>query len=144
MTADDILAAIGDVAALAAAVFAFLALDKANETIKEARAERREAEHDRLVRRIERVAEAVQKIDALADNDLRYSPPTDSWLHGQNGLSYALVGLAGRLPNAARLLTFRGAPDASSAAVLAREEIGRELERLAQQAASGTAGLRKL
>lgn len=125
--------AIGDAAALAAALFAFLALGKANETIKEARADRREAEHDRLVHRVERVAEAVQNITVLARNDLRITPPGDSWLHGQDMLSYALPGLAARLPGTAKLLTFRGAPEAASTAIVAREEIARELQRLAQE-----------
>jgi hypothetical protein len=44
MSADTILVAIGDVAALATALFAFLALGKASETVREAKAARVDAE----------------------------------------------------------------------------------------------------
>jgi len=44
MSSDTILVAIGDVAALAAALFAFLARGKASETVREAKAARVDAE----------------------------------------------------------------------------------------------------
>src|SRR5260370_33500356 len=80
MSPDTILVAIGDVAALAAALFAFLALGKASETVREAKAarvdaeqaardaaaDRREDERDRQPRRAERVGGMVEDLDGNA------------------------------------------------------------------------------
>ena len=72
------LVVIGDMAALAAAVFAFLALRQAREAVREARRERREAEHARLVCRVEWAREMIEQIDRMAEDDQRTRPPADT------------------------------------------------------------------
>jgi hypothetical protein len=143
MSADTVLVAIGDVAALAAALFAFLALGKASETVREAKAarvdaeqaardvaaDRREAERDRQLRRVERVGEIVED---LYGNAGLFG--TDQWAADRNRLGHALVGLTGRLPVCAALLggmpkTYQEATQRVSAS---RDEVHAELERLNQ------------
>ena len=71
------LVVIGDMAALAAAVFAFLALRQAREAVREARRERREAEA-RIVRRVEWGREMIEQIDRTAEDDQRTRSPADT------------------------------------------------------------------
>jgi hypothetical protein len=131
MNTETAFAAIGDIAALTAAVFAFLALGQAREAVREARRERRDAERARLVRRVEWAGEMIEQIDRLAEDDLRSRPPTDSWRRGRILLAQGFVGLADRLPQTAKLLGCSDVHQVRSNAVLAREEVGRELQRLA-------------
>jgi hypothetical protein len=89
---DTILTAIGDAAALAAALFAYLALRKASETIKEANNDRREAEQKRMRDRIEHVGEILEAIASAAQ-----SSPYRLTVYF-NRLGLALTGLRERLP----------------------------------------------
>jgi hypothetical protein len=93
MSADTIVVAVGDAAALAAAAFAFLALGQARAAVGEARRERREAEHARLTRRVEWAGEMIEQIDRLASDDQRVTPPADSWKRGRTLLAQGFVGL---------------------------------------------------
>lgn len=134
-----ILTAIGDVAALAAALCAFLALGKARETIGEARAarkdaeqaakdaaaERREAEREREWRRIEHVGEIVEALAYAAESN-------DRWKIHCNRLSYALLGMEDRFPQTAQLQNCPTADSALSIANLARPEVERELKRFSE------------
>jgi hypothetical protein len=135
MSADTILVAVGDAAALAAAVFAFLALGQAREAVREAHRERREAERARLARRVEWAGEMIEQIDRLAWDDLHVTPPADTWRRGRFLLAQGFVGLAGRLPQTAKLVDSCDVYQVRSNAMLAREEVGRELEQLAKQQA---------
>lgn len=130
-----ILSAIGDVAAGVAAVAAAIGLRYARQTVREARAERWAAEHGRLVRRLEWVGETIEHIDRLAEEDQRIRPPGEAWRRGRNLLAQGFVGLAGQLPQTARLVDCADPYSARSIAMLAREEIGGELERLAWEQA---------
>jgi hypothetical protein len=89
---DTILTAIGDAAALAAALFAYLALRKASETIREANNDRREAEQTRMRDRIEHVGEILEAMASAAQ-----STPYRFTVH-RNRLGLALTGLRERLP----------------------------------------------
>jgi hypothetical protein len=133
MRADTTFAAIGDIAALAAAAFAFLALGQARQAAREAHRERRDAEHARLVRRVEWAGEMIEQIDRLAEDDQRIRPPADSWRRGRILLAQGFVGLADRLPRTAELVGCSDVYQVRSSAVLAREEVGRELQRLARE-----------
>jgi len=133
MSADTVFAAIGEIAALAAAVFAFLALGQARQAVREARRERRDAEHARLVRRVEWAGEMIEQIDRLAEDDQRIRPPADSWRRGRILLAQGFVGLADRLPRTAELVGCSDVYQARSNAEFAREEVGRELQRLARE-----------
>lgn len=62
MSADAILALLGDIASAVAAAAAVVALWYASKTIRDARADRREAELVRLIRRVELVAETVEAL----------------------------------------------------------------------------------
>ena len=116
---DTILTVIGDVGALAAAWFAFLALGKANATIKEAEAarldaeqaakdaaterreaakDRRDAERDRMRRRIEHVGEILEAAASAAKE------PHGRWATHLNRLRQALVGLHELLPECVELV----------------------------------------
>lgn len=132
MTAvDTALSAIGDVAAGAAAVAAVIGLRYARQTVREARAERWAAEHARLVRRLEWVGETIEHIDRLAEEDQRVRPQGETWRRGRNLLAQGFVGLAGVLPQTARLVDCADPYSARSMAMLAREEVAGELARLA-------------
>lgn len=91
------LTALGDVAALAAALFAFLALRRASETIREARDERREAELTRLRDRVEHVGEVLEAMASAASN-----APHRFAVH-RNRLGLSLAGLRERLPKCVAL-----------------------------------------
>jgi len=132
MTAvDTVLSAIGDVAAGVAAVAAVIGLRYARQTVREARAERWAAEHARLVRRLEWVGETIEHIDRLAEEDQRVRPQGETWRRGRNLLAQGFVGLAGVLPQTARLVDCADPYSARSMAMLAREEVAGELARLA-------------
>ena len=88
------LVAIGDMAALAAAVFAFLALRQAREAVREARRERREAEA-RIVRRVEWGREMIEQIDRTAEDDQRTRSPADTRRKGRTFLAQGLIAPAG-------------------------------------------------
>lgn len=134
MTAvDTVLSAIGDVAAGVAAVAAVIALRYARQTVREARAERWAAEHARLTRRLEWVGETIEHIDRLAEEDQRMRPQGETWRRGRNLLAQGFIGLAGVLPQTVRLVDCADPYSARSMAMLAREEVAGELERLARQ-----------
>jgi hypothetical protein len=146
---DTILTAIGDAAALAAALFAFMALGRARETItiakdtlqeavaarqdaeravKDAAAERRKAEREREWRRIEHVGEIVEAVAYAAENN-------DRWKIHCNRLKYALLGLEDRFQQTAQLEKCPTAESALSIAELARTEVERELKRFSGELA---------
>lgn len=102
---DTILTAIGDVAALAAALFAFLALRQASETIKDARKDRREAERNRMRDRVEHVGEILEAMTSAAENTPKRFP-----VH-RNRLGWALAGLHERLPKCEELFNDVETPD---------------------------------
>lgn len=138
MTAmDTALSAIGDVAAAVAAVGAVIGLRYARQTVREARAERCAAEHARLVRRLEWVGETIEHVDRLAEEDQRIRPQGQTWRRGRNLLAQGFVGLAGMLPQTARLVDCADPYSARSMAMLAREEVAAELARLARQHGTG-------
>lgn len=89
---DTIFTAIGDAAALAAALFALLALRKAAETIREAKEGRHEADRNRTRDRIEHVGEILEAM-ASAAKSTRYR-----FAVHRNRLGFALTGLRERLP----------------------------------------------
>jgi len=138
MTAvDTVVSAIGDVAAGVAAVAAVIGLRYARQTVREARAERWAGEHARLVRRLEWVGETIEHIDRLAEEDQRVWPQGEGWQRGRNLLAQGFVGLAGLLPQTARLVDCADPRSARSMAMLAREEIAGELARLAGRHSGG-------
>ena len=148
---DGILAAIGDIGALAAAWFAFLALGRANETIKEAKAarleaeqaakeaaaerresakDRREAEKYRLRRRIEHVGEIVEVAASAAKE------PHGRWATEVNRLRQGLVGLHELLPECTGLANSANTADQVGRYVAgARNEVELQLKQLSQEAA---------
>lgn len=129
------LSMIGDLAAGVAAVAAVGALRYARQTVREARAEPLEAEHARLVRRLEWVGETIEHVDRLAEDDQRIRPPGDSWRRGRHLLAQGFIGLDGRLPQTAELVHCADPYSARSIAIRAREEVGTELLRLAREQA---------
>jgi hypothetical protein len=138
MTAvDTVLSTIGDVAAGVAAVAAVIGLRYARQTVREARAERWAGEQARLVRRLEWVGETIEHIDRLAEEDQRIRPQGETWRRGRNLLAQGFVGLAGLLPQTARLVDCADPYSARSMAMLAREEVAGELARLARRQGSG-------
>jgi hypothetical protein len=138
MTAvDTVVWAIGDLAVGVAAVAAVIGLRYARQTVREARAERWAGEHARLVRRLEWVGETIELIDRLAEEDQRIRPQGENWRRGRNLLAQGIVGLAGLLPQTARLADCADPSSVRSMAMLAREEIAGELARLARQHGSG-------
>jgi hypothetical protein len=138
MTAmDTVLSAIAAVAAGVAAVAAVTGLRYARQTVREARAERWAGEHARLVRRLEWVGETIEHIDRLAEEDLRIRPQGETWRRGRSLLAQGFVGLAGLLPQTARLVDCADPYNARSMAMLAREEVAGELARRARPDGSG-------
>jgi hypothetical protein len=138
MTAvDTVVLAIGDVAAGVAAAAAVIGLRYARQTVREARAERWAGEHARLVRRLEWVGETIEHIDRLAEEDQRVRPQGESWRRGRSLLAQGFVGLAGLLPQTARLVDCADPSSARSMAMLAREEVAGELARLARRHGTG-------
>lgn len=99
------LTAIGDVAALAAALFAFLALRSASETIREAKEERRESELNRTRQRVEHVGEILEAM-ASAASDTPYRFPVH-----RNRLGFALVGIGERLHKSTAVFDNARTPD---------------------------------
>jgi hypothetical protein len=124
-----------------------------------AKAERLEAEEQRLIRRVERVGELVEELfwkaysDRAAEHGRELArasyvidagtvagPPENllaqelearSWMAARNRLSQALVGLRGRLPQCAALLHRAKMPDQAIAhASMARTEVETELKYL--------------
>ncbi len=132
---DTFLMVIGDLAAGVAAIAAVTALRYARQTVLEARAERTAAEQARLTRRVEWVGEAVEHIDRLAEDDLRDRPVGQTWQRGRQLLAQGLVGLDGRLPRTAQLVSCADAYSARSITVVARDEVAAELARLARSQA---------
>ena len=145
------LTVVGDVAAVMAAVFAFLslrlarnALGEAQETTRlaiesredaeaarrEAAVDRREAERDRQRRRLERVGEVVEDVFWIATTDCNYNPPTKRFNEPRNRLRHALVGLQAALPECVKLLSAAGAEQARGAASTARIEVETALAKL--------------
>lgn len=135
---DTTLSAVGDVGALAAAAFAFLALGKANATIKlaesarvaaeqaakDAAADRREAERDRMLRRIEKVGEILEAVAFAAKE-----PGGGRWQTHRNRLRQALVGLHERLPRCMALVNEVKMPAQVDRYIgAARSEVELELE----------------
>ena len=129
---DTVLSAIAAVAAGVAAVAAVTGLRYARQTVREARAERWAGEHARLARRLEWVGETIEQIDRLAEEDLRIRPQGETWRRGRNLLAQGFVGLTGLLPETARLVDCADPYSARSMAMLARDEVGGELARLAR------------
>jgi hypothetical protein len=132
---DALLAMIGDLAAGVAAVAALTGARYARQTVREARAERIEAEHVRLVRRLEWVGETIEHIDRLAEDDQHSRPVGETWRRGSHLLAQGFVGLDGQLPRTAELAHCADPYSARSIARLAREEVGTELQRLAREQA---------
>jgi hypothetical protein len=126
---------IGDLAAGVAAVAALTGARYARQTVREARAERIEAEHVRLVRRLEWVGETIEHIDRLAEDDQHARPVGETWRRGCHLLAQGFVGLDGQLPRTAELTHCADPYRARSIARLAREEVGTELQRLAREQA---------
>src|SRR5437660_3206059 len=102
---DTVLVAIGDVAALAAAIFALLALRQASGTIREARKDRREAERNRMRDRVEHVGEILEAMASAAEDT-----PKRFLVH-RNRLGFALAGLRERLPKCEELFNNVATPD---------------------------------
>jgi hypothetical protein len=126
---DTILTVIGDVAALAAALFAFLALRKASETIREAKKDRFEAEQNRLRDRIEHVGEILEAM-ASAAVSTRYR-----FTVHHNRLGLALAGLREQLPKCMTLFNEVTTPDQFTSYDInpARNEIDDELNSLSSR-----------
>jgi hypothetical protein len=122
---DAFLAMIGDLAAGVAAVAALTGARYARQTVREARAERLEAEHVRLVRRLEWVGETIE----------HSRPVGETWRRGRHLLAQGFVGLDNQLPRTAELTRCADPYSARSVARLAREEVGGELQRLAREQA---------
>lgn len=102
---DTILTATGDAAALAAALFAFLALRQASQTIREARNDRREAERNRMRDRVEHVGEIIEAMASAAESTPKRFP-----VH-RNRLGLALAGLHEQLPKCEGLFNEVRTPD---------------------------------
>jgi hypothetical protein len=132
---DAFLSMIGDLAAGIAAVAALTGARYARQTVREARAERLEAEHVRLVRRLEWVGETIEHIDRLAEDDQHSRPVGETWRRGRHLLAQGFVGLDRQLPRTAELTHCADPYSARSIARLAREEVGSELQRLAREQA---------
>ncbi len=124
---------IGDLAAGVAAVAALTGARYARQTVREARAERLEAERVRLVRRLEWVGETIEHIDRLAEDDQHSRPVGESWRRGRHLLAQGFVGLDNQLPRTAELTHCADPYSARSIARLAREEVDGELQRLARE-----------
>lgn len=133
MAAIDTFQVIGDLAAGVAAVSALTGLFYARQTVREARAERIAAEQGRLARRLEWVGETVEHIDRLADDDLHMRPIGETWRRGCRLLAQGFIGLDAQLPQTAQLVYCVDPYSARSIIVVAREEIGTELARLARE-----------
>jgi hypothetical protein len=149
--ANTILTAVTAFAALVTVWLAYLAFGKARETVDEARAARREAaeaaiqaaadrrgeENDRQRRRLEHVGELVEDLFWAADLARRGGKVApDTWMSQRNRLGHALVGLHDRLPATTSLLDSTTAGQAFGPATQARNEIERELGKLAAVRAS--------
>ncbi len=134
---DAFLSMIGDLAAGVAAVAALTGARYARQTVREARAERLEAERVRLVRRLEWVGETIEHIDRLAEDDQHSRPVGETWRRGRHLLAQGFVGLDGQLPRTAELTHCADPYSARSIARQAREEVGSELQRLAREQARG-------
>jgi hypothetical protein len=132
---DALLGMIGDLAAGVAAVAALTGARYARQTVREARAERLEAEHVRLVRRLEWVGETIEHIDRLAEDDQHSRPVGETWRRGRHLLAQGFVGLDSQLPRTAELAHCADPYSARSIARIAREEVGGELQRLAREQA---------
>lgn len=122
-------AEIGEWAACAAALAAAGGLYFAWRTVRETVAGRREAEQDRRRQRLERVGDRVESIALLTENDLRLTPPGDSWQSGRNDLRRALIGFGGELPCCTALVEAGDAPVADKAVPAARDEVTAALAR---------------
>jgi hypothetical protein len=132
---DAFLSMIGDLAAGVAAVAALAGARYARQTVREARAERLDAEHVRLVRRLEWVGETIEHIDRLAEDDQHSRPAGETWRRGRHLLAQGFVGFESQLPRTAELIRCADPYSARSIARLAREEVGSELHRLAREQA---------
>jgi len=103
----------------------------------EAAADRREEEYDRERRRLERVGEMIEDLFWAADLARRGGKvAADDWMSRRNLLRHALVGLHSRLPEAASILNSATADQAIGPASQARNEVERELDRLARERSS--------
>lgn len=137
---NTILAVISAAAAAIAAVCAVLALRTANDTIKEAKAarldaeqaardaaaERREAVRERERHQIEHVGEIVEAIASAAKNHFE-----DRVVVHRNRLRHALVGLHDRLPECVAIVNeVKSADQVDLYISKARVEVERKLERL--------------
>jgi hypothetical protein len=123
---NTVLTAIGDVAALAAALFAFLALRQASKTIMEARNDRHEAERNRMRDRVEHVGEILEAMTSAAE-----ITPHRFAVH-RNRLGFALAGLRDTLPHCSALFDDATTPGdfKSLDVVAARNEIDHSLASL--------------
>jgi hypothetical protein len=146
--------------ALATVWLAYLALGKARETVNEARearqdaekatldaaaerraaaadrsqaaADRRSEERDRKRRRLERVGELVEDLFWAADLARRGGKvAADTWMSQRNLLGHALVGLQNCLPESVSLVNCTTVGQAFETASRARQEVQRELDKLA-------------
>jgi len=126
---DTILTAIGDAAALAATLFAYLALRQASETIREARKDRREAERNRMRDRVEHVGEIIEAMASAAENTPKRFP-----VH-RNRLGWALAGLRGQLPKCEELFNNVGTSDQFKGYDISvvRDEIDSQLNSLSRE-----------
>ena len=131
----DTWAAVTGIAAVATVIvatiglyFAWKATKAAKDTVEIADKARRADEHDRLVRRLERVGELVEEVHHQA---LVGSP--DYWQKHRNRLRQAVVGLRDQLPLTVQLVDTAITVDQARAdAAGARQEIDTELEKLAK------------
>lgn len=130
MNAGDILTLAGDIAAAAAAVFGYLALGKANDAVKEAKAQTlateeaareaaqvaKDAAEDRRAQNAETEAARQEALEAAkeasadrmaADEDRELERDPRRWWPLRDKLGQAMVGLGGRLPKCAELVNPR-------------------------------------
>lgn len=104
---------------------------------REAAADRREEEYDRERRRLERVGQMVEDLFWAADLARRGGQvAAGNWMSQRNVLRHALVGLHTRLPAATDLLNSATPDQAFGPASQARQEVERELDRLARERVS--------
>ncbi len=101
---------------------------------RQAAADRREAEYDRERRPLERVGQMVQDLFWAADLARRGGQvAAGNWMSQRNVLRHALVGFHSRLPAAAELLNSATPNQAFGPASQARNEVERELDKLARE-----------
>lgn len=106
---------------------------------REAEADRRAEEYDRDRRRLERVGEIVEDLFWATQLAAQGGKVADNqWMAQRNLLRHALVGLHDRLPAAANILNCAMSSQATETSVMARNEVERELGKVAAKRSSIT------